>query len=78
MIKSGNPNIKSFVIGVSGVQNDLNRASSIAAIACTASPANPAIVGTYYYAGSDAQISAAFDSIYTVIQTDIWHILGPY
>jgi type II secretory pathway pseudopilin PulG len=78
MIKSGAPNIKSFVIGVSGVQADLNRSASIAAIACTASPANPSIVGEYYYAGSEAQLSAAFDSIYTVVQTDIWHILGPY
>lgn len=78
MIKSGAPNIKSFVIGVSGVQADLNRSASIAAIACTASPANASIVGAYYYAGNENDLSAAFDSIYTVVQTDIWHILGPY
>ena len=69
--------IKTFVIGFSGVSADVSRAHSIAETSCTSS-SDPDRTGTYYAATSDVELESAFNTITTTILNETWHIYGPY
>lgn len=69
--------IKTFVIGFSGVSTDVSRAQDIAEDYCTSS-SDADRTGTYYSATSDVELESAFNTITTTILNETWHIYGPY
>lgn len=66
---------KTFVIGFSGVPEEVTRAKTIAANCNTASTS---IDEVYFYAGSEESLGIAFDAIKESILLEVWHIYGPY
>jgi uncharacterized protein YegL len=73
----GDFDIKTFVIGFSGVSSDVSRAQDIADDYCT-HISDPDRTGTYFSATSDIELEAAFNTITTTILQETWHIYGPY
>lgn len=66
--------IRTFVIGFSGLPDDVDRALEIANY-CTGS--GDSRKGTYYYAGSEIRLEETLRTITTTILAETWHIYGP-
>jgi len=71
----GDVQIKTFVIGFSGNEDNISRLSSIAGH--VTSDTNPAIVGQYYKASSSEALEQVYRDISRRIEMDAWHIFGP-
>lgn len=68
-------NIKTFVIGFSGVNSEITKAETIAT---SANKAGTKVEDVYFEAGSGEELGIAFDAIKEAILTEYWHIYGPY
>ena len=76
LYKLGNVEIKTFVIGFSAKQADINRLNDIAGY--VSSDTNTNITGQYYEAASGDALKDVYRDISKKIEMDAWHIFGPY
>lgn len=76
LIVGGALDIKSYVIGFSGVPSNISRGELIAQY-CN-STTNPARTGTYYPATSEESLGIVYQTITDNILKETWHIYGPY
>ena len=76
LYKLGNVEIKTFVIGFSAQQADINRLNDIAGY--VSSDTNTNITGQYYEAASSEALREVYRDISKKIEMDAWHIFGPY
>lgn len=68
-------NIRTFVIGFSGVSSEINKAKTIAA---NCNPVGADIDTLYFEASSEESLGIAFDAIKEAMLSEYWHIYGPY
>lgn len=68
-------NIRTFVIGFSGVPGDISKAETIAA---NCNPIGSDINKLYFEADSEESLGIAFDAIKESMLSEYWHIYGPY
>lgn len=68
-------NIRTFVIGFSGVSADIDKAITIAA---NCNPAGTDKKEIYFEADSEESLGIAFDAIKESMLSEYWHIYGPY
>ncbi len=67
--------MRTFVVGLNGNQNAVDRAQSVAQY--HNHPTDDRIVGKYYAATSKQELKEAFTSIADYILKETWHIYGP-
>ncbi len=68
-------NIRTFVIGFSGVPENVSKARTIAA---NCNPVGTDINDIYFAAESEEKLGIAFDAIKEAMLSEYWHIYGPY
>lgn len=67
--------VKTFVIGFSGVSDEIIKAKTIAS---NCNPTGTNIDDIYFYANDEQSLGIAFDAIKESILLELWHIYGPY